>query len=452
MRTDKIKKIIILLCIILVVVIVMILFLILNYYNNNLKDNYNNDQETANYINENGVGVVSDEDKEKISNTIKKYDFIIVKNCMQEFLNTININNSAYFSVQEGKQVRLFSEQEIGNQAYELLSNTYIKNNNITMKNIFNYVEKLKENVIFIPLDIKEVENEKLKTFIVYGITENDNYKILKEIYAIVNIDEQNNTYSIEPLNNNYQSIEDVEITSLEDSITKQTLNIYRDATATSQDMIRLYLEIYKRLALGFPELSYEYLDDEYKSKRFGSLEEYKSYISENKDYINGLNAIQYKSTESDTSVEYIIMDNKENYIIINEKEPLKFKVMLDAYTINVSEVSEKYNNASKSEKVGMNVDKFIQMINRKDYRTSYNILADSFKNNKFKTEQEFKQYIKNNFFESNEIKVTELEDKGTYFTCKANLIDKKGSESKQISFIMQLKEDDNFVMSFSIE
>ena len=43
-----------------------------------------------------------------------------------------------------------------------------------------------------------------------------------------------------------------------------------------------------------------------------------------------------------------------------------------------------------------MNVDKFFQMINRKDYKTSYKCLADSYKNNYFKTENDFANFVKN--------------------------------------------------------
>ena len=101
-----------------------------------------------------------------------------------------------------------------------------------------------------------------------------------------------------------------------------------------------------------------------------------------------------------------------------------------------------------------MNIDKFFQMINRQDYKTAYSCIAQSYKNNYFKTEEEFITYAKNNFYTYNDVTYKNYEQKGSYlYTFNINLSDltKENSEEKEIKIIMQLNDDLNFEMSFGM-
>ena len=101
-----------------------------------------------------------------------------------------------------------------------------------------------------------------------------------------------------------------------------------------------------------------------------------------------------------------------------------------------------------------MNIDKFIQMINRHDYRTSYNCIADSFKNNYFKTQEEFQNYIENNFYSYNKFEFKSCEKKAAdIYVCKVQLTDymDENSEIKEINVIMQLGDNLDFKMSFGM-
>ena len=101
-----------------------------------------------------------------------------------------------------------------------------------------------------------------------------------------------------------------------------------------------------------------------------------------------------------------------------------------------------------------MNIDKFFQMINRKDYKTSYKCLADSYKNNYFKTETDFANFVKSNFYEYNKMTFKKAEQKGNrLYSFEVELTDLTGnnSETKKVNVIMQLNDNYDFVMSFSM-
>ena len=101
-----------------------------------------------------------------------------------------------------------------------------------------------------------------------------------------------------------------------------------------------------------------------------------------------------------------------------------------------------------------MNIDKFFQMINRQDYKTSYECLAQSYKNNYFKTEESFENYVKNNFFTYNKVSYEDVEQKGDklyVFTIKLTDLTGENKETKEVTIVMQLNEDLNFEMSFSM-
>ena len=127
----------------------------------------------------------------------------------------------------------------------------------------------------------------------------------------------------------------------------------------------------------------------------------------------------------------------------------MNFSIILDTYTIDLPEFTEKYNSANENQKVALNIDKFMTAINAKDYKYAYNCLAGSFKNNYFKTEAEFENYAKANFYESNTVAYNTFETQGDLYTYSVTITDTKTANKKQKTFIMQLGEGTEFVMSF---
>ena len=155
-----------------------------------------------------------------------------------------------------------------------------------------------------------------------------------------------------------------------------------------------------------------------------------------------------------DDYIEYVCKDQYDNLYIFNEMLPMSFTLKLDTYTITTDKFKSTYAVATDKNKAKMNIDKFFQMINRQDYKTSYNCIADSFKNNYFQNEEKFKQYVKQNFFLYNKISYKNVSDMGNgIYVYTLELFDLTGnkSEKKEVTVIIRLKEELNFEMSFEM-
>ena len=124
---------------------------------------------------------------------------------------------------------------------------------------------------------------------------------------------------------------------------------------------------------------------------------------------------------------------------------------MLDIYTISLPKVEEEYKKSNAQEKVSMNTMRFINAINDKKYYYAYNLLAQSFKNRNFQTQEEFETYIKDNFFENNIIEEASFKEESGYYVYILTLSDGNGN-TKKANIVMELGEGIDFAMSFSIE
>lgn len=198
----------------------------------------------------------------------------------------------------------------------------------------------------------------------------------------------------------------------------------------------------------------YELLDKGYKQAKFGSLEKFKQYITTNKTEIIGINPQQYQVTDGeDNTKQYVIIDQNEHYYIVREKGVLDYSILLDTYTIDLPEFTEKYNNSTDEQKVLLNIQKFFEAINGQDYQYAYNKLDETYRNNNFKTLAEFQAYAQKNFFAQNKLAAGKAEKQGNLYLYDITISDVSGKDksTKTKKFVMQLKEGTDFVMSFGI-
>src|SRR5699024_9966139 len=100
-----------------------------------------------------------------------------------------------------GEEIKVVSDDEIKTEILNLLSTEYINKNNITINNVYDFVDDIEEDVNFVPIDMAlKSSNSQVQQFVVSGLLENINYNIIKVKYLIVNLDTVNSTYSVEPL------------------------------------------------------------------------------------------------------------------------------------------------------------------------------------------------------------------------------------------------------------
>lgn len=440
---NKIRNIIIILILIILIILVSIVLL-------NLKNNPENNIS----ISEGDVGEVIE-----ITNEIKDVDnidtFKTVEQCIQKYYNIINNESSLFYGRNDnGEFEKIISDTEIRKMRLNLLSQEYIENKSIDTSNIYQYINTMETQGTVIALKMKEIINVPIEKYIVQSIIIDFDYNVLDEFYIIVNLDVINNTFSIEPILDEYNNIEEIQIDNTNKEIQSNKDNNYKREIYTYEDRAKDYILTYKRLALSKPEILYNYMDEEYRNKRWRTVENFKKYITENRNDIIKIRFNEYLVNVEENFTQIVCKDQYENYYIFDEILPMQFDLKLDTYTLITENFIKTYKESNDIERVQLNVDKFVKMINSHDYINIYDYLSEGFKENYFRTENEFEEYIKSIFYRYNKVTYKDVTKKGSdIYTATIQIEDFTGenSEIKEFNIIIQLIDETNFVMSFEI-
>lgn len=433
------KKIPIIICVIIILIIAILACIVA--INKTKTDNVNN------------IAVENTNTKE-IQNVTDRNKFYTVSNCVSQYLNEINKNNTRYYgTTEEGKYGKVVEEEYIKQNIYNLLSKEYIDKNNITIDNVYNHIDNIVEQVIFTPIKMNSVSGSKIEKYIVYGFVGNLDYKFIKEIYIVINLDIENQTFSIEPINYKYTNIDEIIIKNNNTNIQKNDGNTYRNIELNQNDIAKEYIDVYKKMALQVPEIAYQFLDEEYRDKRFGGIEAYKKYIEKNKNNIKQIIVDKYKTTNMNGYKQYVLIDQYDNYYIIKEKSVMQYSVILDTYTIDLPEYTEKYNNSGEKQKVAFCIDRFMKAIKDDNYMFAYEKLSEGFKSNYFKTEQNFETYIKQHLSNKYNLAYIAFNNEGNIYTYTVKLTNSNNDANPiQKTFIVKLKEGTDFELSFNVD
>ena len=395
------------------------------------------------------------------------------KNYKQEIQDSIVevTNRNEYYAVTNiiGKYAYAINEKE--NEAViSRLDEKYVNENNINSENINQFVE----NLIIENLSEKALNNLKIntivdkmfyiqsevriKTFFVYGKFTNNMNKDKIEFNIMVQADSRNNTFLIYPtsyVKKNYPNEKSLEKYSIDiQQIDKNEYNTFSYVNIDDATIINDYIAKFRNSIINVDEESYNLLDEEYKNSKFDNIEEYKKYINKNIRQLLSINIVKYKKEVKDNQTNYICLDSNGNYYILKETAVMKFTIILDTYSILLPEFTEKYDNANNNEKVAMNIDNIVQALNRKDSKYIYNKLDETFKKNNFPTLNDFENYINKNYASTYDFEYsTYSEEKGTYVqTIELKEKNNKDATPIKINIIMQLKENYQYIMSFSVE
>ena len=192
-------------------------------------------------------------------------------------------------------------------------------------------------------------------------------------------------------------------------------------------------------------------LNEEYRKSKFGNMATFKKYLKENTKKHVSMKLKRYQKNENNDYAQYVGVDENGDYIIFRLNSVINYNVILDTYTINLPEFTERYNKASDEEKVLLNIQKCFAAINDKDYNYVYSKLDNTFKSNNFKTLADFQKYISSNFFEKNEISASNARKQGDIYMYDIKIRNEEGTKSITKTFVMRLNENTDFVMSFGI-
>lgn len=442
----KIRNIIIILILVILIILISIVLL-------NLK---RNDDSNLIFLG-NNIGDVGEviEITNEIEDVNNIATFKTVEKCIQKYYNILNNESSLFYGRSEnGEFEKIVTDTEIRKMRLDLLSQDFISNKNIKLDNIYEYIDTMEEQSTIIALKMKQIINNQTEKYLVEAIAINFDYKVLDSFYIIVNLDVINNTFSIEPILDNYDNINQIKISNNNKEIESNDDNNFKRDVYNYEEIAKDYFLTYKRLALSKPQILYGYMDKEYKNKRWGNETNFIKYVEENKSDILKQRFTEYLVNVEENMIQFVCKDQYGNYYIFNETLPMQFDFKLDTYTIITDNFKNAYDKANDIERVQLDIDKFIKMINARDYMNIYNYMSDNFKQSYFKTESEFEEYAKSRFFRYNNVTYTNITKKGSdIYTANLQITDLTGenNEIKQFNIVIQLKDETEFYMSFEV-
>ena len=448
---EKKLKLLMIIILIIIVIIIGILIYLLNTINDN--NSINIGKEEVYY---------SDQDihfRSEVEKVISKYDFFDTVVCINKYLTSLqkldkNLYDGESSSVND--TINIYKEE-----LYNLLDTDYIKQNELTIQNIDKKLSKYYTSIDFQTKSMYVLDAEdELAIYFIYGDLINANNNI--ENYGfIVKRDTQNLKFSIIPydymVDNGYEEtlIANKNLDNIKNTSINENDNNYYTSNAYDDEYIsNYYFNIYKKNLQFNVENIYNSMEKEYREKRFGTLQDYKEYVTKNYKELLKCNLNQYVAETEENFINYICKDQFNNYYIFKETNIGEYTLTLDTYTLKQDKFNEKYEIATNNEKVGMNISEFFQMINTKDYNSAYSVLASSFKEKNFKNKNSFEQYIKTKLYSYNDVNLVNFSDEisgvFTYYIEVSNKENKNDAKIK-MNIIMQLLEGNEYQLSFEI-
>lgn len=208
---------------------------------------------------------------------------------------------------------------------------------------------------------------------------------------------------SVEPITP--EEIKNEVAKSLVKQIEYKDINSFLTTSISDERMAKKYYSDFTYKLLYMPEAAYEQLDKEYREKRFGNYDNFLSYVNDIAGVIAGETYGRYLIEEGDgytlyTAAGQDTSDPRRYYF--RETSVMQYVAYLDDYTLVSEDEQRQYQNMSEAEKVQYDLAKFISMVEQKDYLQSYNLLDEDFKNSNFPTINDFKDYIKNQYYSDN--------------------------------------------------
>ena len=427
------KKIIIIL-IVIVSIICIICLCILNALKgkeeNNMADN-NTIVEVEDILNPDATDIKEDYHIEKERNATR---FFTVQNCVQAYIDNINSNNS----------------QAI----LDILSTTYKDSHTINETNISTLINQYNGDT-FTVKEMEILRGDRIFQYRLYGYLTNEQGE-QQYMYFKVTTDNLNRTFEIEPfIGEEYQALEDIplEETNIEEIVENEN-NTYTYKEITNEEICRIYQRYYTELEMTNPEEAYEMLDAAYREERFPTIEDFRTYLEENREVIEQATLSSYSVNKGDITTRYVIIDSYKNQYILEEESIMNFTIKLDAYTIPDLTYAEDYTELPDSEKASANIGIFMQMINTKDYVHAYEKLADGFKNNYFQTIEQCKEYVNNNWYNVNNYIINSYKNEGNvyiYDVSIKNIRELRQDTTINKSFNVLLGEGTDFTISFNV-
>ena len=109
-------------------------------------------------------------------------------------------------------------------------------------------------------------------------------------------------------------------------------VNEYNLVNITDRQLAAIYLNDYRNYLKNNIDQAYELLNEEYRSKKFNNIEEFKTYI--NTININNMSVEKYNISDDKKIIDVYISDNDR--FIFKIKNILEYEVYLDDTTVDI--------------------------------------------------------------------------------------------------------------------
>ena len=363
------------------------------------------------------------------------------------------------------------------NQNVELvmsvLNKEYISKNNINSNNLSSSTQQYKNITSYKNIEMYEQNSEKFTAYYIKGqINDQGN------VYFEIGVDVNNHTYDIMPITENEYTTK-ISQSEGERTIKRNEYNSIEFKDYDNADIAKMYFDDYLKQMISNPEKAYNILDKQYRETKFENYNEFVQYINANRekleltykmetldnndfekysDYLDfklqhsNLGIKKYSIETYESYVQYTCQNAEGNYYIFSAQYPMDYSVVLDVYTTDTPYFKNMYSRSTDQNKAKLNLEKIQEALNNKDYKYIYSKLNATFKANNFATESQFESYMKDNFFDKNQITYNIVEKQGDAWLFNAKLNNANGKEQKGINLVVKLNEGTEFEMSFSIK
>ncbi len=456
MKSEKLLKI----GIILSIIIIILLVIIINVIKPNGKSSkYEQIKGDGGPVNTSQSQNTTEKDNKTFKKVTEYNTYFLVKNILNEYVTYFeNVNSDV--TVEIGR--RNITEKELKEQLYKEGILTINQNFDKQYKEEMQYDEAKIKDYVSKYKNTSGNERYRLNIEELYSTNIKNGYSLVlaylkinnKPFNCMIKLDLNDKIYSIfwddYIEKNGYNSKIEKEI-KIEENIEKQDNNKFILVNTNDVFLASQHLDDLKYKMVNEPERLYNILDDNYKEKRFPNYTKFAEFLNEIKERINKIQISKYRIDGNKIQV----LDNYNNVYTFKTSGIMEYTVLLDNYTIEENSITESYKKLSDENKVASNIQKLVKMINLKDYTNIYNLLDDNFKRNNYSTENELKTFIVNKLYNYNVIdEIKSVKKEGNYYIGSFTI--KNGENVNfpeiELNIVMQLKEETDFVMSFSMK
>lgn len=427
----KINKIIVILLIILIFMLIAVLGIL-----NIAKQKMNNSSdEFVQYPDE--IKLSIEDSKNILQQVESRSEIYTVKECIEKYYTNLSEENY--------------------NAVFNILDNEYISYKGITLENIYDKIKIIRYPIVEISKMYVSKGTNSVNIYVAYGNVIDLSSKEILNFNMIVKVDEENKTFKVvlqDYIETEYGNINiGDEFISKENNIENLNNNVYINKTMTDEQYVSdLYMAYSYNISYNVRR-AYDILDEEYRSKRFENFEEFTEYAQENKAKFISAEIKKYQKSQYEEYTQYICVDSKGRYFIINETAPMQYAILLDIYTIDVNDFISKYNNSDIETKVKYNAQKIKMSIEENNYRYIYENLNEDFKNSNFANYSEFLKYFNSKVSYNSTIGEIFSEFKNNVYVIKMELANNNANTGvTTLNVLMRIKENTDFEISLNFE